>query len=542
MLLKIFRKEFWKGQRLILLAFLVVHVIASYYYISYQNITFDEPQYIEYAKHWLKGKPERVERLDDSKSPVVAICWIPRITRQIINPNYKLTDYGRKDQKEGRYMMIFFSFLTAVYVYWWCKDLYGEEGWILPLLLLLFEPLYLAYTTLITTDLACGAFLLALLYHYRKYVVLRSRKDFYLSVLFATLAAVTKQNMLFALFLLPCLSLIFYFLQKENRSWFTKKGVRDLVLFIALLLVGINIIYYFHRSFVPFGEYVFESHTLQNLQQTFSFLSWMPVPLPHAYVQSVDMIKAHSEIGAGTPESTLNGVYLFGELRLKGGFWYYYIVLWFFKMPIGYILLFFASVPLFIKNFNIATFAKEYMFLIIPALYYLVILSCFNQFQIGIRHLLLIYPLMFVGLGYLFHKLLLVKKQLKILAAVAIVYSLISMSFYYPFIIPYTNELITDKKMVFTKFVDSSIDYGQADSSITDFIAVNRGYKIKSPVPDTGKYAIVMSQVVNTYLRKENPYNWYQKLKPKGLYRYVVLLYDVKQEDLINAGFATRKR
>jgi hypothetical protein len=347
--------------------------------------------------------------------------------------------------------------------------------------------------------------------------------------------------MLFVLFLLPCLSLTFYFLHKENRSWSNKKIAGDVVLFVVLLLVGINIIYYFHRSFIPFGNYVFESNTLQNLQQTFSFLSWMPVPLPHAYMQSLDMIKAHSEVGAGTPKSTLNGVYLFGELRFKGGFWYYYLVLWFFKMPIGYILLFIASVPLFIRNFNVARFAKQYMFLIIPALYYIIILSFFNQFQIGIRHLLLVYPLLFVGLGFLLHKLSTAKKQFKIMTAVAITYSFISIAFYYPFIIPYTNEMITDKKMVYTKFVDSSIDYGQADSSITDFISANPGYKSKSPVPDTGKYAIVMSQVVNTYLRKENPYNWYQKLKPKGLYRYVVLLYDVKQEDLVDAGFAVKK-
>src|SRR5687767_4135652 len=147
MQLNIFKKQFWKGQRLLLLAFLIVHVIASYYYIAHHNITFDEPDYIEYAKRWLKGKPERIQSLDDSKSPVVAICWIPRIIRQVINPNYKLTDYGRKDQKEGRYLMIFFSLLTAIYVYWWCKDLYGAKGWILPLLLLLFDPLYLSYTT-----------------------------------------------------------------------------------------------------------------------------------------------------------------------------------------------------------------------------------------------------------------------------------------------------------------------------------------------------------------------------------------------------------
>jgi hypothetical protein len=51
-----------------------------------------------------------------------------------------------------------------------------------------------------------------------------------------------------------------------------------------------------------------------------------------------------------------------------------------------------------------------------------------------------------------------------------------------------------------------------------------------------------MAQAVNNYLRNNNPYNWYQKLKPKGLYRYVILLYDIKEEDLIKAGLRQQKK
>lgn len=523
--------------RWLLFLFLFIHVIVSFYYIAHQNITFDEPDYIEYAKRWIKGKPERIQPLDDSKSPVAAVSWIPRIVRQVINPNYKLTDYGRKDQKEGRYMMIVFSFLTAIYVYWWCKDLYGNKGWIFPLLLLLFDPLYLAYTTLITTDLGCGAFLIALLYHFRKYIVLQSRKDFLLCTIFTTLALVTKQNMLFVLFLLPLLSFIFYVINKGNQRWTFKRTMVDMFIFIIILIIGINIIYYFHKTFIPFGEYVFESNSLKHLQQALPFLHWLPVPFPYGYVQSIDMIKAHAEIGAGTPESTLNGVYLFGELRLKQGFWYYYLVLLWFKMPIGTLLLYSACLPLFFKKFKVKKFAEQYLFIIVPVAFYFIILSFFNKFQIGIRHLLLIYPLMFVGLGYLFHYISNKKLYFKIIAGAAVAYTFLSVAFFYPHLIPYTNEFITDKKMAYEKFVDSSIDYGQSDLSINDFIAAHPEYKVASTVPDTGKYAVTMGWVINNYLRNNNPYMWYQKIKPAGLYRYVILLYDVKQEDLIKAGY-----
>ena len=323
-----------------LLAFLLIHTIVSFYYISQHNITFDEPAYIEYAKHWLHGKPERIEPLDDSKSPIVAVAWVPRMVRQVINPNYQLKDYGRKDQEEGRYMMILFSFVIAFYVYKWCSDLYGEQGWYLPLLLLLFDPLYLAYSTIISTDVATGTFLVALLYHFRKYLVLQSRMHFYLAALFTGLGIVTKQTLLFTLLLLPILSLVYYIAAKPRRSFLARRTLLDILMFVLVLVVVINSMYYFHRTFIPFGNYTFESHTLQSLQHHLTFMHWFPVPFPESYVQSLDMIKAHAELGAGKPESTYNGVYLFHELKLSGGYWYYYLVHLWYKMPIGTMLLF----------------------------------------------------------------------------------------------------------------------------------------------------------------------------------------------------------
>jgi hypothetical protein len=536
----IFKKDYWKGQRVLLLAFLLVHTVVSFYYISQQNITFDEPQYIEYAKHWLHGKPERVEPLDDSKSPIVAICWVPRIVRQIINPHYHLTDYGRKDQEEGRYMMILFSFFTALYVFKWCRDLYGSKGWMLPLLLLLFDPLYLAYTTIITTDLACGAFLVAILYHYRRYLIYASIKDFYLTALFTGLGIVTKQNMLFVVLLLPILSIVHLVLSTSVSEVFWRRIITDVLLFGVIILLVINVVYYCHRSFIPFGDYTFESHTLQNFQRNLSFLHPVPLPLPHAYVQSLDMIKAHAEIGAGKRNSTYNGVYLFGQLKLEGKFWYYYLVMLWYKLPIGTMLLVLASIVLFIKKFGSKGFADKYQFLIIPIAFYLIILSFFNQFQTGIRHVLLVFPLLYIGLGYLFRWLKNASPKIKILAGIAVAYTFISVAFYYPYLIPYTNEFITNKKTVYRKIYDSSVDYGQSDSSLNNFISSHPEYKKASAAPDTGKYAVLMGQVINTYFRDANPYKWYQHFQPIGQSKFVILTFDIKEDDLKKAGLSRK--
>ncbi len=515
---------------------LLLHTAASYYYISQQNITFDEPQYIEYAKRWLHGKPERVRPLDDSKSPVIAVCWLPRIVRQIIQPNYHLNDYGRKDQQEGRYMMILFSLISAVYAYRWCKEWYGEKGWWLPLLLLLFDPLYLAYSTIITTDLTCGTFLIAVLYHFRKYLISRKQKQFYAAAVCTGLGIITKQSMLFVIILLPVLSVIYFLITKRERSYLTTRSFYDVLVFSLIVILVINLSYYFYNTFIPFGNYSFESHSFRNMQHRLSFLHWLPVPLPEPYIQSLDMIKAHAEFGAGKPGSTFNAVYLFGESKVEGGFWYYYLVILFYKMPIGTMLLFLASLILFVKKFRLKVFGEKYMFLIIPVIFYGIILSFFNQFQIGIRHILLVFPLLYIGLGKLFFDLANSRLTYKMLTAGAVAYTFISVAMYYPYIIPYTNEFIINKKTVYTKILDSSIDYGQSDSDAATFIASHPGYKKLSSIPAPGKYAITMDLLLNSNWREKISYTWYQKLEPADVYHYVILLYDIKDEDLVKAG------
>jgi hypothetical protein len=67
-----------------LLLLMIVHVGIAFYYIAQQNITYDEPSYIEYSKRWLHGNPNRIEALDDSKTPVISFVWLPRIVKQII--------------------------------------------------------------------------------------------------------------------------------------------------------------------------------------------------------------------------------------------------------------------------------------------------------------------------------------------------------------------------------------------------------------------------------------------------------------------------
>ena len=121
-----------------------------------------------------------------------------------------------------------------------------------------------------------------------------------------------------------------------------------------------------------------------------------------------------------------------------------------------------------------------------------------------------------------------------------VVYTFITVALYYPFIIPYNNEFVTNKKTVYRKIFDSSIDYGQSDSSLNQFLDEHREYQSATINPSTGKHAVMMKQMFNTYIPWSDKYKWYRSLEPVGNYRYTILLFNITKQDLEQADFTKK--
>ena len=499
------------SQHKLFVAFMLVHVCLSFYFISFQNITHDEPSYIEYSKRWLHGKPERIEPLDDSKTPVIAIVWLPRIIRQIINPNYQLTDYGRQDQKEGRYMMIVFSILTGIYLYKFLLLLNVKKWWAV-FLFFIFDPLIMAYAVLINSDLASGFFLLAIIYYLYKYLYQASSKSFYLSCLFLGIGLVTKHTFLF---FIPLFWVLIFFIIKRI-EW------KKLLHFIIIILLIINVAFFCKDTFKTLGSYQFSSASFISLQKKFS---WLPIPVPASYINSIDLLQYHAQLG-GSSSNTYTGVYILGQINLHDGFWYYYLVVTVYKIPIAILILLLLGCVFAIVKYK-PTHKKYWLLLVLPAIYFFLMLSFFNQFQIGIRHLLLIIPLLYVLLGITINKLL--ESKAKWLVAFLWVGLVSSVMYYYPYIIPYTNELVGNKMKVYEKVMDSSIDYGQSDSSAVQFVKNNKAFSFASANPTKGSLLLSMRKYIELNKQADTSLNWLVKNhQPTGIYQGVYLIYTIK--------------
>lgn len=502
-----------KNHLWLLLCFIVFHVIICYTFIQYQNITYDEPSYIEYSKRWLHGKPERIEALDDSKTPIISIVWLPRIVRQIINPNYHLDDYGRKDQEEGKYMMIVFSILTIIYLYKFTQLLKLKFWWSI-FLFLLIDPLFISFSVLINSDVASGFILLALLFHLTKYLFYQQQKQFYFATIFLAFGLVTKHTFLF---FVPVFWLFIF--------WRTKKFAwQKLLWFIVIVLMIINTMFYFEHSFKTFGSYVFVSNTLQHLQQQFNFLHSLPIPLPANYVHSIDLLQYHSQLG-GSKSNTYTGVYLLGKTKLHGGFWYYYAVHVFYKFPISILALVVTGTYFLVKNFQ--KNKQQHLLLLLSIFTFVFSLSFFNSFQIGVRHLLLVLPTLYVLIAIVINKLLIAHKKIWVMGLWFFMFS--SVAFYFPYLIPYTNEFVIHKNKVYEKIMDSSIDYGQSDSLVKKMILQDTSYQMPTAFAAKGKYLVNMKAYIEQLKVGDTSLNWLFKYhQPKKNIAFVALEFQVR--------------
>jgi hypothetical protein len=311
-----------------------------------------------------------------------------------------------------------------------------------------------------------------------------------------------------------------------------------LLVFLFIQLFVINAAWYFTGTFILFGNYPFESATLQALQASSTILKRIPMLLPAPFVQGIDMLKHHAEIGGCKPESTYGGVWLFDRVWCNQPVWYYYLATSLFKFPLFTWALSIGSVVLFLMQSARGSLIRKYMFVWVPFLFFLLILSFFNKFQIGIRHALVLLPFLYLLLS---SSIIYFSRNYKLVFFTLLIFHTISVLNYLPNLIAYTNELIRDKKNAYHIIRDSSLDYGQGKPWIRKFIEAHPGYKTPGNLPDTGKFVISVADLFAEHNGEKNNIAWLRNhFNASGHYRYSLLLFNVSATGLREKGLCPR--
>jgi hypothetical protein len=338
--------------------------------------------------------------------------------------------------------------------------------------------------------------------------------------------------MLFAI----SVSIFFY---RHKLRWNTVFRFLKKAVIAALVIVFIiNLCYYFADTFVPFSKFKFESIGFQQLQKQFSWFGFIRVPLPSNYVYALDMLHYQQEYGGGKYDSTYSGIFINGNYTTHGSFWFFYLLEMLYKFPLIILLLLLMFVFLSFNIINKSTFFQTYIFIIIPVTWFLVILSFFNPFQTGIRHIILIIPLLYLCAGLSIQHI--VKQwRFKPVIWITLAYFVVSLIVYHPYYFAYTNEIISNKKLVYKKLADSSINYGQNDSAVAKHLKLEPILKTPTAQPDTGWFIVNIDAFVNLRKWPQWRYDWLQNnFEPVNVYEYVNLVFHITDEDLKRKGLS----
>lgn len=510
----------------ILFLIIILYLINGIYYLKSQSITSDEGAFYDYAKRFLKGNPDRVDpRSDNSKTPIVILNTIPRIVTQILVPETKKSDWGVSDITNGRYTTLLISVLTILLVYSWTAQLYGAQAGIFSALLMSLCPNNLANAALVTTDSYSALFLVAPLFYLWKFYKYNKKSDFILFCVCVAFAQLVKQS-LFHLYVIIPLLLILLFLcnpEKIKRAVFLK----GLLFFILINWLVINAGYYFFETNTLLGNYTFKSELFNTVQRYFP--SSFPVPFPKPFVDGLDMTKYYDQIGGGyTNISSFGKVTILNQSSTGGSFWYYYFVTIFFKTPISFLIFFLAAIAITFSKATKASLFSNNFFLLFPVIYFLIIMSFFYKTQCGIRHIIFIYPLLFIFCGSIIPS---AKNYFTKSVIIGLLFfAILSISNYWGNYYPYTNEFILEKKNAYKYVGAGNLEFLQGKYFFQDYMNKNKEVKMAPLMPQAGTFIITSEDYLDIWNRHE--YTWLSNLKPIGHVAYNGLLIKVTENDI----------
>jgi hypothetical protein len=367
----------------------------------------------------------------------------------------------------GRLAVLPLSLALGCGVFLWAKQLFGGIAATFAVLLYCFEPNVLAHSGLITTDIATSCFMFWTLFGWYHMMQIVTWPRVGLTGLAFGLALLSKFT---ALSLFPILLLMGglmaftcqpFRIQLKGFSPRTVESRGWKLLVICLLVLGTGILasvviwagYCFHytSAVIPVATYQAPwEHSLPASPSLHTLLvsAREAKLLPEAYLYGL----SHQLKVGGTAES-----YLMGDIR-PWGWWYYFLVTFAIKTPVPLLLFLVLSILTnrnYWRNNPLGTAC-----LMGPIVVYFTMISA-SGWNIGHRHLLPIYPPLFILAGALASWAIRQAALVRLGLVVLVCWYILSSASVFPHYLAYFNELIGGPDNGHRYLVDSNLDWGQ---------------------------------------------------------------------------------
>ncbi len=531
-------------EKIIVIIFMIIFTVLASISMINNSATFDEPNIITSGySYWKTGdyrltfehppfakliagfplllmNPQPVLPLESEQWKISATPEGAFVQQWPFSQNffYKMNNDAEKMLLYARIPFLLIGILLGVYVYTFAKKLlirqqmaenYAIYGALFALFLYTFSPLMLAYTSLAITDGAITAFFFITIYYAWQWTETKTTRDLLLCSIFFGLANATKFT---GLYIIPTGVILFFltlFFEKEKRR---EKAIVAVKALFIILIIGIILV-----------------------SATYGFTN------SGLYIEGFKFVSEHSTVG--------HNAYLLGEYNPEG-WWYYFIVAFLVKTPIALIILF--TIALFFVSKEKRLFSKEILFLLVPAALYFIAFML-NDINIGIRHILPIYPFLFVFTATEITTQI-VKNKSKILVAIVAIctlWSIVTLLLVAPHYLAYFNELVGGPDNGAKILLDSNIDWSQDIARLEKWLDKNdlkenpQHYAVFSLEPlayrnmsaksmpcsqHLGLFIVSANELYDLGQRYQGCLDWLQKETPSEKIGYSIFIYNITEK------------
>lgn len=576
---KIFFKEFLvKRSKFILIFFFLIIFIQASISSLLKSPAWDERDFIGYGRHVIERGSFK---FDPSSSEPILSYYLNSIFLIFLkiddkvwfkddfyqNVSNELIYHSGYDPRLILYLVrlpnILLSLLLAYFLFKWSKELYGTNAGFFALLLYSFSPMMLANIRVAHTELPMACFSFISLYYFWKFYNIPNLKYLILTSITVSLAILCKTP---AIILIP-IYIVFILLQ---RKYTLKKKLYSFGIIFSIIFLTIWIAYGF--QFQPL-KYALPDHYMGRAYEEFKKIendilrdsilyTFEEIPLPFtSFIGHIGHL--YQNVNRG-----LTG-YFFGKIfDSRDKPLYYFLVAFLIKTPIP--ILFFLLLTLIFFN-QIKNKKVNLELLISLPIIVLFILLSFNKLSYPLRHMLVIYPLLFLFVSKSVNIKIKRQKLFDYFFIILIVWYVINSISVFPHHAAFFNEFVGGSKNGYKYLLAENVDTGEDLIGLKKYLIKNNINKINLSfhgsfdpaeygisydympsacwqfwVPDYKKYAlncktnysedcskregivvISVTNLQNRFLKNTSCFNWLKEYQPIENIGYSIHVYNI---------------
>lgn len=368
----------------------------------------------------------------------------------------------------GRLACMVFSLLTALLIFAMGRRFFGVSAGCCALFLFVFDPNVLAHGTLISTDMGSACFLLAGVYGFYRFCAQPGWRWLLVTGVLAGLAMVAKFTGILIAPMLLCLAVVESL--RQRRAAVLGRSLAACGAILACAWGVIWMFYGYRWAAAPAGEELSPrlAPYIASLPHTTGAAIFPSLLasiarfhlLPQAYLWGLANTK-HTEW-----EYTS---YFLGRVYRHGP-WQYFPLAFLIKSTLPLLLLLLLA-PLAWRGWP-RNKSREILFLLVPVGVYFLVVTL-SHFDIGARHLMPVYPFLYVVAGATAAKLLRRGRGWAAVAAALLVWQVVTTVRVAPNYMAYGNEAWGGPLQVRRYLSDANVDWGQQLKTVKQYLDQN---------------------------------------------------------------------